>query len=49
MRKALVALLVAAPLAVLANGAWFHGTVDEGLKAAAQQQKILTLKFYADW
>jgi len=49
MRKALIALLVAAPLALLAEGPWFHGTVDDALKSAAQQKKVLTLKFYADW
>lgn len=49
MRKAFFALLVAAPLAVLADGPWFQGTVDEALKSAAQQKKVLTLKFYADW
>lgn len=49
MRKALVALLLAAPLATLASGPWFQGTADEAKKAAAQQGKMLTLKFYADW
>lgn len=49
MRKALVALLVAAPLALLAQGPWMHGTIDDALKAAAQQKKVVTLKFYADW
>jgi hypothetical protein len=49
MRKALAALLLAAPLATLASGPWFSGSLDEAKKAAAQQGKMLTIKFYADW
>lgn len=49
MRKALVALLFAAPLAALAEGPWFHGTLDEAVAAAAKEKKVVTLKFYADW
>lgn len=49
MRKALAALLLAAPLAALAEGPWLHGTLDEAVAAAAKEKKVVTLKFYADW
>ncbi len=49
MQKALALLLAAAPLAVLAEKPWFQGSLQDAIRAAAQQNKIVTLKFYADW
>lgn len=49
MKKALAALLLAAPLAAFADGPWFQGTPDEAVAAAAKEKKVVTLKFYADW
>lgn len=50
MKRALATLAFAAALAGCAQGgSGTPATVDEALKSAARQQKVLTLKFYADW
>ncbi|MCI4398110.1 MAG: hypothetical protein JHC34_04645 [Acidobacteria bacterium] len=49
MKRALAFFLLAAPLALLAEKPWFSGTIGEAVQAAAKQNKIVTLKFYADW
>ena len=50
MRKELATLLFAAALVgCTSGGTGTPGTVDEALQMAAKQNKLVTLKFYADW
>ena len=50
MRKFLVLLLALLPAALWAGEKpWFQGTLDQAFAAAKGQNKMLVLKFYADW
>lgn len=49
MKRLLVGLFAMLPLAFLAAGGWFQGSFDNAQAAAKSQNKMLLLKFYADW
>lgn len=50
MKKFLVLLLALLPAALWAGDKpWFQGTLDQAFAAAKGQNKMLVLKFYADW
>ena len=50
MKRALATLLFASALAgCTQGGTGTPGTVEEALQIAARQNKLVTLKFYADW
>ena len=50
MKRAFLSFLLLLPLAVAAGeSAYFDGTLEQALAAAKSQNKMLTVKFYADW
>jgi hypothetical protein len=50
MKRLLIGLLALLPVAFLAaEGGWFQGTFDQAQAVAKSQNKMLLLKFYADW
>lgn len=50
MKRSWLAVLAMLPLTLLASGGgWFQGTLDNAQAAAKAQNKMLVLKFYADW
>jgi len=50
MKRAFLCFLMLLPAALLAAGKpWFQGTLEQAQAAAKSQNKMLVLKFYADW
>jgi thiol:disulfide interchange protein len=50
MKRALVGLLAILPMTLLAaQSRWFQGSLEQAEAAAKAQNKMVVLKFYADW
>lgn len=50
MKRALVGLMALLPMTLLAaQSRWFQGSLEQAEAAAKAQNKMVVLKFYADW
>lgn len=50
MKRTFLSLLLLAPLFLMAaEKPWFKGTLEEAQASAKAQNKMVVLKFYADW
>ena len=49
MKRLFLIALLALPVSLFAGDAWFQGSFDDALAAAAKADKDLYLKFYTDW
>ncbi len=49
MKRFLIGLLAMLPLAFAAAGGWVQGSFDNAQAVAKSQNRMLLLKFYADW
>jgi len=50
MKRAIFGLLALLPVTLLAaESRWFQGTLEQAEAAAKAQNKMVVLKFYADW
>jgi hypothetical protein len=50
MKRAFLSFLMLLPLAIAAGeNNYFNGTLEQAQAAAKSQNKMLVVKFYADW
>lgn len=49
MKRFFLAALALLPLAAMAGTGWFQGSLDDALASAKAHNKMLLVKFYADW